>query len=232
MRVAAEAGDVALYPAQGGLLVLQAVVTRLALGVGQGRVRQEPERTEPVVDGHHGYAVLNQLGGVVIIAFAGYQRAAVDPHHDRVARTRLVTAWREDVQEEAVLRRAGLAEGRRRLRAVRRELGRLAHARPAGGGLRRLPPQRADRWRGVRKAEKFIDCPVSQTADRAVGGVRQRPAWAGGRLPREGLRAHRGPSRGQGRQGESGYGQPGECPPSSPSHEHVSLPHQKYESVL
>ena len=85
MRVAAEAGDVALHPAQGGLLVHQAVVTRLAVRVGQRRVRQEAERTEPVVDGDHGYAVCHQPGGIVVIAFAGHQRAAVDPHHDRVA---------------------------------------------------------------------------------------------------------------------------------------------------
>ena len=44
VRVAAEAGDVALHPAQGGLLIHEAVVARLAVRVGQGRVRQEAQR--------------------------------------------------------------------------------------------------------------------------------------------------------------------------------------------
>src|SRR6516165_468900 len=116
----------------------------------------------------------------------------------------MLVTGREDVQEETVLRRAGLAEERRALRAVRREPRRVAHARPAGGRLRRLPPQRADRWRGVRDTEKFIDRPVGQAADWPVSGARDRPA--GGVPPAEGARVRDGRRRGQGAQGESGYG--------------------------
>src|SRR6516162_9302819 len=101
----------------------------------------------------------------------------------------MLVAGREDVQEQAVLRRAGLAEGRRRLRAVRRELRRVTHARPAGGGLRRLPPQRADRRGSVRDAEKLIDRSIGQATNWPVGGAYYRPA--SGRLTAEGARAHR-----------------------------------------
>jgi hypothetical protein len=167
LRVAAEVRDVALHPAQRGLLVLQAVVTRLAVRAGQGRVGQEAERAEPVVDRDHGHAVCHQSGGVVVIALAAHQRAAVDPDHDRVAPA---AGGREDVQVQAVLRHAGLAERPGHLRAVRRELRRSAHARPARGRLRRLPPQRADRGCGVRDAQEFIDRPAGQAANGPVGG--------------------------------------------------------------
>src|SRR5215831_7389177 len=105
----------------------------------------------------------------------------------------MLVAGREDVQEEAVLRRAGLAERRRQLWAVRRELRRVANARPAGGRLRWLPPQRADRWCGVRDTEKLIDRPIGQATDCSVGGARDRPA--GGALPAEGACARSGRRR-------------------------------------
>ena len=43
---------------------------------------EEAERAETVVDGDDDRAVLHQLGRVVVVALAGHQRAAVDPHHD------------------------------------------------------------------------------------------------------------------------------------------------------
>jgi hypothetical protein len=70
--------------------------------------------------------------------------------------------------------------------------------------LRRLPAQRADRWRGVRDAEKLIDRPMGQTANWPIGGARYRPAGASGSRPAEGARGHRGRSRDQRTDGESG----------------------------
>src|SRR5215831_20134211 len=141
----------------------------------------------------------------------------------------MLVAGREDVQEEAVLRRAGLAERRRQLWAVWRELCCVAHARPAGGRLRWLPPQRADRRGGVRDAAKLIDRSIGQATNWPVGGAYDRPA--GGRLPAEDARAHCGRRRDQGTQGYSGYGQPGARPPSGPSHTHLSLPSRLMSAI-
>src|SRR4029077_6928901 len=102
-RIAAEAADVALHPAQRGLLVHQAVVAgRAAPAAGQRRVGQEAEGAEPVVDGDHYDAVPDKFGRVVVVAFTGTQRAAVHPdHHGQVSC--LVGGGGEHVQVQAVL---------------------------------------------------------------------------------------------------------------------------------
>jgi hypothetical protein len=81
--VPAELADVALHPAQRGLLVHQAVVAgRPARVAGQGGMREEAERAEPVVDGDHDRAVRYQPGRVIVLAFAEPQSAAVNPDQD------------------------------------------------------------------------------------------------------------------------------------------------------
>ncbi len=117
--------------------------------------------------------VPDQRGGAIVVALADQQRAAVQPHHDReIAAT--AASWSEDVQVQAVFRRAGHAEGRRRLRAVRGEAGGLAHAGPGRGGPRRLPAQRAHRRGRVRDAEVFVGTSRQLALDPAVGRVHDR----------------------------------------------------------
>ena len=101
--IAAKGADVALHPAQRGLLVHQAVVSgRAARAAGQRRVGQETEGAEPVIDGDHHDAVPDQAGRVVVVALAGAQRAAVHPDHHGQALC-LVFGRAEHVQVQAVL---------------------------------------------------------------------------------------------------------------------------------
>ena len=170
------AADVALHPAQRGLLVHQPVVAgRPARPAGQRAVGQEAERAEPVVDGDHDHAVLDQGGRVVVVALAGHQGATVDPHHDRPVAPGGARRG-VDVQVQAVLGGAGHAEGRGRLRAVRREAGRGAHARPPRGRLRRLPAQVPDRRRRVRDAEELAGPRGRGAAQQPAGGGHHRAA--------------------------------------------------------
>ncbi len=142
-----KSGDVGLDPLQRGLLVHQAVVARCAAALaGERRMRQEAEGAEAIVDRHDHHALSDERPGVVVIALAGEQRAAVDPHHDRV---RADDFRRVDVEVETVFRAAGDAERARRLGAMRRERARIARHIPGGRRLRRLPAQRSHRRRCV-----------------------------------------------------------------------------------
>ena len=86
VRVAAELRDVALHPAQRGLLVHQAVVAgahgRATPALSAGCARK-PEPAEPVVDRDDDRALLDEPRRVVVVALADRQRAAVDPDHHR-----------------------------------------------------------------------------------------------------------------------------------------------------
>jgi hypothetical protein len=179
--IAAEAGDVALDPAQRGLLVHQAVVARRAARLGgEGRVGQEAERAQPVVDGDDDHALAHQRRRVIVVALAGHQRPAVNPHHDGPGAEAVLGAGRrEDVQVQAVLRGAGDAERRGRLRAVRRELGRVPYPVPAGGRLRRAPAQRADRRSRVGDAEELIRAAGGRAAKHAARGGDDRARTSG-----------------------------------------------------
>jgi hypothetical protein len=127
------------------------------------------------------HAVPYQPRGVIVVALAGDEGAAVDPHHDRkAARAGRGACWSVDVQVEAVLRRAGHAEPRRRLRAVRRERRSIADPGPWSGGLRGTPAQRAYRRSGVRNAEELIHRASRRAAERPIsGGYDQSRAWCG-----------------------------------------------------
>ena len=85
-RIAAERGDVALHPMKRGLLVHQSVVAEvMALGVerGMGEIAQQAEAiVDRDDDGRAGRAALHEGGGVVVVALAVEQPAAVDPHQD------------------------------------------------------------------------------------------------------------------------------------------------------
>ena len=84
MGISPEGGDVASQPAQGLLLVHEAVVAGLALGRRQRRVGQGPEHAQAVVDGDHDDAGLaDEVGAVVLVGAAVDQAATMDPHIHR-----------------------------------------------------------------------------------------------------------------------------------------------------
>ena len=146
--------DVVAHPAQRLGLVEQPAVRRAA-----GH-RGEPEGTDAVGHGHDDHAARRERGAVVEreAGAAGHERAARQPDQHRRARR---TRRRPDVEVQAVLvhavdvearawsRPAGRA-GRRLWRRGRQR--RAGRARPRHG-LGRLPPQVADRRRGVGDAE-------------------------------------------------------------------------------
>ena len=191
-RVAAKEDDVAPHPGQRRLLIEDAVVAGDVVGRlgGERGVGQEPERAQPVVDGDHDHVtLLDELRGVVVVALAHHESAAMDPDHHRVELDAI--AWpvrgHEHVQEEAVLGGAGEAERARPLRAVGAELRGVAHAVPARVPRRRSPAGVPDRRGSVGDAEEPAG-PVGRDAadetfvrqgDRA-GGERAAEALLGG----------------------------------------------------
>ena len=177
--VAAEPADVALHPAQRGLLVHQPVVAGRAARPGQGLVGQEAERAEPVVERDDDDAVPDQPGGVVVVAFPDQELAAVHPHHDGQPLARPDAGGREHVQVQAVLRGARHTEGRGRLRAVRAERGGLADAMPVRGRVWGPPAQRPDRWGGVGDTEEFIHRPRGLALHGPVSGADDERAGTG-----------------------------------------------------
>ncbi len=147
-----------LHPPQSRDLVEQTVVAGHPLGGlrRQGRVSQEAQRTQPVVDGHHHHALGSQVLSAVDghRARTGLEAAPVDPHHDReplVGRLRrrphveveTVFVGRADVEvEELALSR---------LRARGSERGAGQRLGPRCHGLRRLST--ADRPPAARRRE-------------------------------------------------------------------------------
>ena len=176
LRVAAEARDVVLHPLERELLVHQAVVAgvvRLGPGAQRG-MREEAEQAEPVVDRHDHNTLLDEVDRVVVAALAADQRAAVDPHHHRQLRRRPRRTRRVDVQEEAVLIRALLAEEPGGLRARRAEGRRVQHLPPARVRLWRLPAELADRRGRVRDAQELLHVVRDDAADEPACRLRDR----------------------------------------------------------
>src|SRR5262249_863751 len=137
---ATEGGDVLLHPAESQLLVEQAVVARYSLrrAVAERRARHEAEEAEAIVDGDDdGLALHGQLAGVVEIAIAGDEGAAVNEAHDRQAIARRDGARDGHVEEETVFIGARGAEWRADLRARAAEAGRVDGAGDRGRGRRR-----------------------------------------------------------------------------------------------
>jgi hypothetical protein len=81
--ISAKGADVALHPAKCRLLVHQAVVARRpARGLGRKcRMSEEAELAQPVVDGDDDDTSRHQRAGVVCVALADHEAAAVDPEH-------------------------------------------------------------------------------------------------------------------------------------------------------
>ena len=83
-RVATEAADVLVHPAQRRLLVEQAVAAGAGALLAQLRQVQEAERAEAVVDGDEdGIGLADVLARVGVVAGAAGEAAAVDPHEHR-----------------------------------------------------------------------------------------------------------------------------------------------------
>ena len=195
--IAAEEDDVVANPAKSQLLVHEAVIAggisigvAVAIGVGGFRgesgMREKAQRTEAVVDGDDDDAVLHHGRGIVIIALAGDQSTAMDPHHHRAELAVIAVIRSEHVEEEAVLRGGGDAEGRGRLRAVVGELRGVERLEPGCMVYRGAPAPIAHGRGGVRNAEKFTDaCGSRGAADETVESEDYRVV-----RPRERARRH------------------------------------------
>ena len=106
VRVAAERGDVALHPAQRGLLVQEPERARPV----QPWQAEEAEDPEPVVDGDHDQRPgLGEAARVGVAARARVEPAPVDPHQHRQPGVGRGPGGHGDVEREAVL---GGAPGR------------------------------------------------------------------------------------------------------------------------
>ena len=103
VRISAEARDVGLHPAQGGQLILQAIIPRGPLPV-QLRVGQEAQHPHPVVAAHEDDALLGKPRsiGAGIGRGAELKAAAMDPDHDRPLLIRVLRCG-PDVEAQAVL---------------------------------------------------------------------------------------------------------------------------------
>src|SRR5438552_14831302 len=88
MGIASERGDVSSHPLQRKLLVHDSIVSRGMLNGfrSQGRVGQEAQSAEPIVDGNDDHiALVDQLCRNVVIAFPDCQRTAMDPYHHGIS---------------------------------------------------------------------------------------------------------------------------------------------------
>ena len=117
--VAAEARDVLPHPAERGLLVHDAVIAgRVALGI-DGRVGEEAEHVEAVVQRDADDALGHERAGVVAVGAAHEQPAAWEPDHDRALVPVPRAAGCEHVEEQAIFRLAVIGEARPSRAALR-----------------------------------------------------------------------------------------------------------------
>src|SRR5277367_39533 len=167
-RVAAEEEDVVANPTKSELLIHQAVIAGRTGGeitivvgigffVGEGGVGEKAERAQAIVAGHDDDAVLDEGRGIVVITFAGDERAAVDPEHDRARTGEYGGVWRVDIEEEAMRGDGGQSKGWRGVGAVVGEFGGCERGKPRGVRNGRLPSKVSD-WRcSVGNAQKFAN---------------------------------------------------------------------------
>ena len=182
-RIAPEGLDVALDPAQHGLLVQDAVIAERVTFAVQRWVGKESEQAQPVIHRHDdSRAAVGPAGGelaaVVVARLAVDVSTAVDPHDHRVPLAVVGEIRREDVQVQAVLVDAARTrEGAqfRHLRAGACEPGRIAWRAPMLDRLRRPPAQLTHRGRGVGNAEEGAHSIADEPLDGAFGAPDDRP---------------------------------------------------------
>ena len=183
LRIAAEGRGVSLHPLESGHHVEHAVV-RLGfaggLGLrGQGRMGEEAEHAQPVLDADHDDAPAREAGAAAgsgsfaEAAVAAGEAAAVNPDHDRQRFVAGAIGWGPHVQVQAVL---ALRELGAPLRADGAVVGGYEWLGPRVGGLGRTPAQLTLRWRGEGDAQEGRDVVGvlgSEALNRAVVGVDQ-----------------------------------------------------------
>ena len=152
-------------------------------------MREEAEDAEPVAHRDDDDAALRHALAVVarLRAIAGDEAAAVVVDEHRQTRARPRVGRRPDVEIEAVLAHAGVAEHHvavdARLHALVGEAVGLAHALPPRRGLRRLPAELSHGRRGERDAAKRADAARQhESLNDAIGSARLR---GGARLRHE-----------------------------------------------
>src|SRR3954470_17472893 len=140
-------------------------------------MREEPKRTETIVEGEDDRALFCERRTVVSF-FAAEPRpesAAVDPNHHGSLHSRSERRS-PHVQVETILGDAGSKRidviVRLMLHAVVAELARVPHSRPVCRGTRRAPAQIGDWWRGVGDSTEDEDarCRIDNALDGAVFG--------------------------------------------------------------
>ena len=156
---------------QRGDLIAKGEIAAAALGL-QRRMREEAEAAEAIVQADHHHAVAREgRAGIDRRRTAAVdEAAAMEPDHHRPLLLRLGRP--PDVEIEAVLRGLGAqrrgVSGKGQLRAIRREVTRVAPAFPARHGLRIAPAVGADRGRGIGNAQECIHAVPPDALDRAV----------------------------------------------------------------
>ncbi|MDD1450864.1 hypothetical protein NHF48_007600 [Sphingomonas sp. H160509] len=160
-----ERGGVAPDPRQRRSLIQQAVIScgmRRRLRC-QRAGREEPERTEPVIDRHDDDSLLRHRRAVIaqFRPVTCDRAATVDVEQHGQPRARFRARRRPDVERQAILADTGRTElhvgEQRLLHAARTEAVGFAYTDPLRSGSRWLPPQRADRCFRIGDAEIRID---------------------------------------------------------------------------
>ncbi len=165
--IAAEGPDIAAHPLEGGDLVHDRVVGQRAARLfrRQCRVREESEASQPIVEADENNSIPGEGAAVVDRgrAAAVHEASPVNPHQHWKLPGRRVSGS-PDIQIETIFR--GLhaqwrgVTRKRDLHAVRTVGRRLTHSLPLGRGLRRPPPQLADRRQREWDAFEGANIPV------------------------------------------------------------------------
>ena len=176
VRVPAEGRDAVAHPLQRGDLVEQAPVGRRALDLA------EALESHPVVEGHHDDAAVACEPPAVVLGQARHAdlvAAALDPHHDRQARTGLGVRRPHVDRQPVVIRRRRRRRVHAEVAGLRRwgpERGGLAHPAPRPGRPRGGEAELTDRRLGERDAAEDGHAVLQHPTDGAAraAGLRGR----------------------------------------------------------
>src|ERR1035437_9990538 len=116
-------------------------------------VRQEPQHSQPVVDGYDNAQPRQRLA--IGPPRPTHESATANQEKNRVLSTRFSPG--PDVEVEAILTRLRFQFGRVTLRAYRAKFQRTTDALPHDGGLWWLPPQISCGWLRIRNALPDVD---------------------------------------------------------------------------